>query len=165
MHKNPDYATMFRSRPLRFVLPMRQPSVDTPPEHNLVTVETVHQSLELIRNIVDDKSLGHDTDKIDFEIVSDSDIVVTNVDSAKDKWDEHRNALCKKPAAHLFPDGTIFVKPELLCDLGCETPRINADSHVGREYRYFYAITSDVDSDNPAKVSVNQTAQTFQDIV
>ncbi|XP_032669314.1 carotenoid isomerooxygenase isoform X1 [Odontomachus brunneus] len=151
MHENPDYASMFRGRPLRFVLPMKQPCANTPPECNLVTIKTVHQSQELFRN-VDDKSLGHDSDKMDFEIVSDSDVVVSNVDDVKRKWDEHRNALRRKPAAHLLPDGRIFVKPELLCDLGCETPRINADFCVGREYRYFYAISSDVDLVNPAKL-------------
>ncbi|XP_011149993.1 carotenoid isomerooxygenase isoform X2 [Harpegnathos saltator] len=152
MHENPDYANMFRGRPLRFVLPLKEPCADTPPEHNLITIKTVHQSLDLFRN-VDDKSLDHDADKMNFEIVDDSDdITVSNTDDINRKWAEHRNALRRKPAAHLFPDGRIFVKPELLCDLGCETPRVNADFHVGREYRYFYAISSDVDLSSPAKL-------------
>ncbi|XP_046673753.1 carotenoid isomerooxygenase-like [Homalodisca vitripennis] len=43
----------------------------------------------------------------------------------------------------------VLVVPELLCDLGCETPRINYDQHLGKPYRYFYAISSDVDLENP----------------
>lgn len=56
--------------------------------------------------------------------------------------------------AHRMPDGQIFVKPERLCDLGCETPRINYERFLGRPYRYFYAISSDVDIDNPGTVNV-----------
>lgn len=44
------------------------------------------------------------------------------------------------------------VRPERLCDLGCETPRIN-DLKIGKNYRYFYAISSDVDAENPGTVN------------
>ncbi|GBO98470.1 Carotenoid isomerooxygenase [Eumeta japonica] len=40
------------------------------------------------------------------------------------------------------------VTPAPLADLGCET-RIHYDLYNGRPYRYFYAISSDVDGDNP----------------
>ncbi|KAJ1528837.1 hypothetical protein ONE63_007211 [Megalurothrips usitatus] len=40
------------------------------------------------------------------------------------------------------------VQPRPLCDLGCETPRLNP-ANVSKPYRYFYAISSDVDADNP----------------
>lgn len=48
--------------------------------------------------------------------------------------------------------GEILVTPERLCDLGCETPRINYERCLGRCYRYFYAISSDVDANNPGTV-------------
>ncbi|XP_064072232.1 carotenoid isomerooxygenase-like [Vanessa tameamea] len=44
------------------------------------------------------------------------------------------------------------VEPKLLADLGCETPRIHYDLHNGRAYRYFYAISSDVDAENPGSI-------------
>lgn len=47
----------------------------------------------------------------------------------------------------------VLVRPELLCDVGCEVPRFNY-SLLGQPYRYFYAISSDVDSENPATVSL-----------
>lgn len=45
-----------------------------------------------------------------------------------------------------------YVYPQKLCDLGCETPRIN-DRKIGSKYRYFYAISSDVDAKNPGTVN------------
>ncbi|XP_053612969.1 carotenoid isomerooxygenase [Plodia interpunctella] len=39
-----------------------------------------------------------------------------------------------------------------LADLGCETPRIHYDLVNGRPYRYFYAISSDVDAENPGTI-------------
>lgn len=59
---------------------------------------------------------------------------------------------CKARAFYL-PDGNIYVKPEKLCDLGCETPRINYDKYLMKTYRYFYAISADVDAANPGCVS------------
>lgn len=50
-------------------------------------------------------------------------------------------------------DKMVTVIPQLLCNMGCETPRINYSSHLGKPYRYFYAISSDVDLDNPGTVS------------
>ncbi|CAG9785436.1 unnamed protein product [Diatraea saccharalis] len=44
------------------------------------------------------------------------------------------------------------IKPVLLADVGCETPRINYDLHNARPYRYFYAISSDVDAEYPGAV-------------
>lgn len=46
-----------------------------------------------------------------------------------------------------------YVCPKVLCDLGCETPRIN-DYKIGNKYRYFYAISSDVDAENPGTVII-----------
>ncbi|XP_073993644.1 neither inactivation nor afterpotential B isoform X2 [Rhodnius prolixus] len=88
---NPHYATMFRGRPFRYVLPLKTKKT----EENQVTLPDV---------------------------------------KAKAFWTS---------------DGHIYVIPELLCDLGCETPRINYPLHLGVKYRYFYAISSDVDLENP----------------
>ncbi|XP_020278000.1 carotenoid isomerooxygenase isoform X2 [Pseudomyrmex gracilis] len=157
MHKNGDFARLFRARPLRFVFPMKQPSVDTPPQQNLITIETVYQNSESYRN---------NNGVSDFDVVRNSDVIEYSVE-AKHWQNEHRNALRKKPTAHRLSDGRIFVKPELLCDVGCETPRINADFHLGREYRYFYAISCDMDLENPGtliKVDIFQkTKKTWQE--
>lgn len=48
-----------------------------------------------------------------------------------------------------------LVKPYRLCNLGCETPRINYERVLGKSYRFFYAISSDVDANNPGTVRVD----------
>ncbi|KAF7995756.1 hypothetical protein HCN44_006863 [Aphidius gifuensis] len=96
MHKNPNYAQLFRGRPLRFILPM----------NNKFTT---------------DKEINTD------------------------------NVLKKKSSAHKLDNGSVFIKPELLCNLGCETPRYN-QTYLGKKYRYFYAISTDVDVENPGAV-------------
>lgn len=65
---------------------------------------------------------------------------------------EEENPLHRCPSVHLLPSKRMFLKPELLCNLGCETPRINTECCIGRQYRYFYAISSDVDLENPGTV-------------
>lgn len=142
MHKNPDYSKLFRGRPLRFVLPMKQPTSDIPTEHNLVRVRTVNQSLEIFENL----EAPGDFEKTDFP---DDRHTKPWKNPDNYKFPDKDNVLARRATAHRLPDGNVFVKPELLCDLGCETPRLNYDSYLGREYRYFYAISSDVDIDNP----------------
>lgn len=145
MHGNADFSRLFRARPLRFVLPMRNPNPDTPPEHNLITVKTVHQNMEVFQDV--------NGESIDCRLNGNADDI--EYDNRAKYWrDEHRSALQKKPTAHQLLDGRIFVRPELLCDVGCETPRINSDSYLGREYRYFYAISCDMDLNNPGTVSI-----------
>ena len=54
--------------------------------------------------------------------------------------------------AHFIDDNTMVVEPSLIADVGCETPAINYEMVNGKSYRYFYAITSDVDADNAGKL-------------
>lgn len=98
MHQNPDYAKMFRGRPLRFVLPMNTTRASATPYMNLIDLPDTQAE------------------------------------------------------AYMLPNGTISVKPERLCELGCETPRVYYERHLGKKYRYFYAISSDVDSSNPGTI-------------
>ncbi|XP_043281100.1 carotenoid isomerooxygenase isoform X2 [Venturia canescens] len=142
MHKNPDYSKLFRGRPLRFVLPMKQPTSDIPTEHNLVRARTVNQSLEIFENL---------ENRDDFERADSPADRHTTITKSSENFEatDKENVLARRATAHRLPDGNVFVKPELLCDLGCETPRLNYDSYLGREYRYFYAISSDVDIENP----------------
>ncbi|KAJ3644922.1 hypothetical protein Zmor_022620 [Zophobas morio] len=93
MQHNQRYAEMFRSKPLRFVLPLKPPKT--------------HSNLVRLPNT--------------------------------------------KAEAYYLQD-EILVKPEKLADLGCETPRINYDQYLGRKYRYFYAISADVDAPNPGTI-------------
>ncbi|KAJ8885768.1 hypothetical protein PR048_011968 [Dryococelus australis] len=98
IQQNPDYARLFRGRPMRYVLPLNVPSEPVPADHNLVTLD--------------------DT----------------------------------RCTAHLVRGDQVMVTPEIICDIGCETPRIHYERYLGQPYRYFYAISSDVDVDNPGSV-------------
>lgn len=100
MQRIPEYAKMFRGRPVRFVLPLLE--------------ENDERWLQTGKNLI-------------------------GIDG------------CKAKARIFEPDG-IFVTPERLCDLGCETPRIHYEEFLGKPYRFFYAISSDVDANNPGTV-------------
>lgn len=125
MQNNPDYAKMFRGRPLRFVLPLKYPSKSK--SLSSFFNWTCEASFEKFENLV--------------------------------KFKETNST------AYQLPDGSIFIKPELLCNLGCETPRIHYERYLGVEYQFFYAISSDVDGENPGtliKVDViNKTKLTW----
>lgn len=127
MHKNPNYAELFRGRPLRFILPLGKDGHGHRSEENLIKIETVHQTVNSNDNNNNNNRNFRDT----------------------------KDMLSRKASAYFLPDGKIFVKPELICDLGCETPRFNYE-RLGKEYRYFYAISSDVDLDNPGTVITDQ---------
>lgn len=131
MQSNPDYARMFRGRPLRFVLPL----VKSAKPKSLSSLKG------FFSKSVEDK---------DF-----NDNISGNLVKLKDS----------EASAFSMPDGSIFCKPEILCYLGCETPRINYDLCLGQHYQFFYAISSDVDAENPGtliKVDVlNKTKATW----
>ncbi|XP_074107320.1 neither inactivation nor afterpotential B [Cotesia typhae] len=127
MHKNPNYAELFRGRPLRFILPLGEDGHDHTSEENLIKIESMHQTVN------------------------------SNDNNNNRNFRDTKDMLSRKASAYFLPDGKIFVKPELICDLGCETPRFNYE-RLGKEYRYFYAISSDVDLDNPGTVIKVDTA-------
>jgi len=54
--------------------------------------------------------------------------------------------------AHNISTTMMAVEPDVICNEGCETPAINYEKSNGKKYRYFYAISSDVDADNAGKV-------------
>ncbi|XP_014218319.1 carotenoid isomerooxygenase [Copidosoma floridanum] len=117
-HENPDYSKFFRGRPLRFILPLKDSELRVLPEIGSTKTNNVN-----IRKSGRKKKLE---------------------DNKKNVHD----VLQKKSAAFKLPNAKAYVVPELLCDLGCETPQINYKFNVGRKYRYFYAICSDVDREN-----------------
>nr|XP_040237975.2 carotenoid isomerooxygenase isoform X1 [Anopheles coluzzii] len=133
MQNNPDYAKMFRGRPLRFVLPLNcgtERAKGRPAAGPKGSSAAADASWSDMWQNLGSFSAGDSTD---------SGLVLQNLVQIEDS----------KATAYVMPNRTIFCKPELLCDLGCETPRIYYERHLGRPYRYFYAISSDVDASNP----------------
>ncbi|XP_014224940.1 carotenoid isomerooxygenase isoform X1 [Trichogramma pretiosum] len=137
MHKNPDYSNLFRGRPLRFILPLKTPDDQISSDTNLITINDVYQKSDTFDDRLNMSKLTKEKG-------------ISNDGGDNNSVEE--NFLNKKAAAYKLPNGEIFVKPELLCDLGCETPRINNSLHLGKEYRYFYAVSSDVDIENPGTI-------------
>lgn len=109
MQSNPDYARLFRGRPLRYVLPLKY-----------------QQKAKTLANLFS-----------------------WSCEMSFDKFENLVTLADTKASAFQLPDGSIFCNPELLCNLGCETPRINYEKYLGAEYQFFYAISSDVDAKNP----------------
>ncbi|KXJ70865.1 hypothetical protein RP20_CCG022271 [Aedes albopictus] len=130
MQQNPDYAKMFRGRPLRFVLPLNYKETVKSSSASIFSVGRPWNCL--IRKLNDgEKKIDSDKDR--------GELTLKNLVTLQNT----------KATAYVMPDETVFCKPELLCDLGCETPRIHYEENLGRDYRYFYAISSDVDANNP----------------
>ncbi|XP_055612712.1 carotenoid isomerooxygenase isoform X2 [Uranotaenia lowii] len=151
MQTNPDYAKMFRGRPLRFVLPLsyKNSMKNSPSSSSLFGVTRSWSGL--MKKLSVTESEDNDTDASEKS----RDLTLTNLVTLEGM----------KATAYTLPNSTIFCKPEILCNLGCETPRIYYEKHLGREYQYFYAISSDVDAENPGtliKVDVlNKTKLTW----
>lgn len=123
MQQNPNYARLFRGKPVRFVLPLTVPRKRNSQISSIFT--------KLSRSMSFDKAP-----------VTEKDIILENLVTLPGT----------KATAHRMPNNSVYCTPELLCYMGCETPRINYDLHLGIEYTYFYAISSDVDAENPGTI-------------
>lgn len=129
IQSNPDYATMFRGKPLRFVLPL-QPKMTCAQvkrsnilvrSFTLVNIFSKLQSapFKLTRSISDHVSVKYASYE---DLNNNSEFYGVNlVKLAKTTATAYRTDKSKN----------IFCKPELLCDLGCETPRVFYEAYCG----------------------------------
>lgn len=163
MQQNAEYAKLFRGRPLRFVLPLTQSN-----SKKSLSFANIRRSLSetsginLLTSMFKKQNMSFDSYEIDCE-------QGYNRPTSEDKRIEALLAtnLIKLPhtncTAIKLSDGTVFCKPEILCTLGCETPRINYEKHLAVKYRYFYAISSDVDAENPGTlIKVDTITKSFR---
>uniref|UniRef100_A0A1I8QDQ2 Carotenoid isomerooxygenase n=1 Tax=Stomoxys calcitrans TaxID=35570 RepID=A0A1I8QDQ2_STOCA len=177
MQSNPNYAAEFRGRPLRFVLPLSNSSKQTTLQNEngyLGRRQRLMKSMTLSAisaRLQQPKLKRSQSDYEDVTFIENNTNATTddfNFTAKNDKYKPFANLVTlgnTKAEAYQLGGGPIFVHPELLCDLGCETPRINYDRYLAKPYQYFYAISSDVDADNPGtliKVDViNKTCLTW----
>lgn len=146
-----NYSKMFRSRPLRFVLPVAQKQQHDPPTFSLwnslkkiaskMSASSIEQYLKKYQN----------TGSIIDSVKTESKFWI-NFESRYNVENLIKLKKCSSRAYRL-EDFTIYCVPEVLCDIGCETPRIYEKKSAGNQYRFFYAISSDVDADIPGTVS------------
>lgn len=164
MQTNPNYATLFRGRPLRFVLPL-----GTLPETKAGKRGLAKSfSLAGLSSPQVSRTMKHSASQyadITYMATNGKQETATSDDSPRrdskrGRYDEEEENLVnlvtlEKSQAEAFQGANgIFVRPEMLCDWGCETPRIYYEKYMGQNYRYFYAISSDVDAENPGTVSI-----------
>lgn len=146
-----NYAKMFRSRPLRFVLPIGtnyRRELPAPSLWNSLKKITYKLSSSSIEHyLMQYQSTGSiiDSVKVDLKFWQnfESHHSVENLVKLEE-------SSCR---AYRTEDSTVFCVPERLGNIGCETPRINDIKSAGKNYRFFYAISSDVDADIPGTVT------------
>lgn len=122
MQFNPDYARMFRGRPLRFVCPIIKSFTKSTPK----LVKSLSISNLMNRLTMKPSMKRCETMDVGFYC------------ETKDEKYQDRNCnrnliqLAGSSAeAYVLEDSSVFCKPEMLCDLGCETPRISYELHCG----------------------------------
>lgn len=150
MHSIKNYSRMFRSRPLRFILPISEKHQKTPPTpslwNSLKKIASQFSSSTIEKYLKKYQSTGQIIDSnpanSKFWLNFESNYRVRNLI----KWEKSG---CR---AYHLEDSSIYCVPEQLCNIGCETPRINEKHSNGKNYRFFYAISSDVDADAPGTV-------------
>lgn len=77
----------------------------------------------------------------------------SNPDYAKMFRGRPKRFLLKFSDMEKTPHGTHpTAESEMIVNIGCETPTINYELYDGKPYNYFYAISSDVDAENPGIV-------------
>lgn len=151
MQSNPNYASHFRGRPLRFVLPLGVENAnvvmfkDRPINQRRVvksfTMSGISTHLQptkmkhsesnyenitnmAINKLQEEEMLEYSTfagERDDTKANVDSETMVNLVTL------EYSTA-----QAYQLSNRSIMVRPELLCDWGCETPRINYDKYLGK---------------------------------
>ncbi|XP_031634111.1 carotenoid isomerooxygenase [Contarinia nasturtii] len=149
-----NYSKMFRSRPLRFVLPKVLPIAKQfqrePPTPSLwntlknITSNLSSSSIEHYLMKYQNTGCIIDSVKVDLKFWLNFESCYAIENLVKMEKSECR--------AYHLEDSTIYCIPERLGDIGCETPRINDVKSAGKNYRFFYAISSDVDADIPGTI-------------
>lgn len=126
MQNNPNYATMFRAKPLRFVLPLRHRQIQ-----KVKSFKRSNSLMSVIPNLGTNRRLNKSTS---FDLGKNQQLSAENYQ----KLDFHSENLVRIQGttctSYLLEDSTVFCEPESLCSLGCETPRIHYDSYSGLSF-------------------------------
>lgn len=132
MQTNPDYARMFRAKPLRFVLPLQYNLSKAPAKESMLLRSLSFTNLMAKLNAAKPKMIRSFSEQqsIKYRAIEASTVPVD--DDATDEHTENLVLLKNSEAEAFVLNGvTVFCKPEQLCDLGCETPRIFYESYMG----------------------------------
>lgn len=140
MQSNPDYARMFRAKPLRFVLPLRYNISRTPAKESLLLRSLSFTNLmaklnaarpKMIRSFSEHQSIKYQAIE-SSTVPMEDDATYMGVESSTEVHKQNLVLLKNSEAeAFVFNGVKVFCKPEVLCDLGCETPRIFYELYLG----------------------------------
>lgn len=140
MQANPDYAQMFRAKPLRFVLPLRYNISKLPSKESMLLRSLSFTNLMAKFNAAKPKMIRSFSEQqsIKYRAIESSTILLeddTTCTGAELSTEMHKENLVllenSEAEAFLLNGVTVFCKPEVLCDLGCETPRIFYELYMG----------------------------------
>lgn len=126
MQNNPNYANMFRAKPLRFVLPLRY-------RQRQIQKASIKRSISLmnvIPNFGTNKTLCKTTS---FDLGTDQHLSKAKYEKLNFQSENLVKIQGTACTSFLLEDSTVFCEPESLCDLGCETPRIHYESYSGMD--------------------------------
>lgn len=166
MQSNPNYASHFRGRPLRFVLPLGVENADavTFKDHPITQRRVVKSfTMSGISTRLQPTKMKHSEsnyenitnmaiNKLQEEEMLEYCKGTDESDEANEKLDGETmvNLVTlegSKAQAFQLSNRSILVRPELLCDWGCETPRFNYDKYLGEfknisfqtiQFHFFY---------------------------
>lgn len=148
MQTNPDYARMFRAKPLRFVLPLRYNFRKAPAKDSMLLRSLSFTNLmaklnaakpKMIRSFSEQQSIKYRAIESSTVPVED-DAAFMGVDSSLENLVLLENSEAK---AFVLDGVKVFCKPEVLCDLGCETPRIFYELYMGELKNVKFSATQD----------------------
>lgn len=145
MQTNPDYARMFRAQAMRFVLPLwyvdRRTSRPTLPRRSMSVTNLWSRLRPKVQRSnseqqychIDDVGTGGQPESVPPDATNMGDIRM-KVEATDENGGAENLVRLKNTAAKAYATewrGKVLVVPEVLCDLGCETPRIFYESYLG----------------------------------
>lgn len=149
MQRLPDYAKMFRGKPLRFVLPLnsnqkQSNSGSSKSSFNLLPrLKTMKKAPEQNNKLR--KCDIEDTVHTKLNVDCENDNSANGSDSNKNMGNNLIKMVGYNAEAYLLDDLNVFCVPESLCDLGCETPRINYDTKLGNHFVFSNCVLCGVE--------------------
>lgn len=136
---------MFRAKPLRFVLPLRYNISKKPAKDSLMLRSLSFTNLmakwsaakpKMIRSFSEQQSFKYRAIESSTALVED-DATYMGVELSTEVDNENLVLLENSEAKAFVRNGLrVFCKPEVLCDLGCETPRIFYELYMGKASKH-----------------------------
>lgn len=124
MQTNPDYANMFRAKPLRFVLPLRY-------RQRQMQKPSMKKSLSLMNIIPNFGTTQRLCKSSSFDLEKDQNLRNSRYQQISFQSENLVKLQGTECTAYLINDLPVFCEPESICSLGCETPRIHYESYSG----------------------------------